>query len=292
MRINYRVNDPIYEKIDIYEYFTVYNLTDYGSIYDHWEVGVDETLPQSDENLFFMIEHGYDDAFGHWVYESAVFLECFKLLKGQYPTIKLCFRRPKTYKSLFCKLFEITENDIIYDLPKQNKCFLPPYTTNLGVYQKDIDIQRSTKYYKTFFTFFKELTLPDLPKNKYVIMPRQTKENFKPNNRDRPLVNIISHFKNNNIPFYLLNTDEITDIKDQIQIVRSAENIILTDGSPCAVNGMFCSNKNIHVIENFTIGHERDYINVKIVFKFIREFNNNQIIYYANESDFLNRMKL
>ena len=44
---------------------------------------------------------------------------------------------------------------------------------------------------------------------------------------------------------YVLHTDTITDIKDQINLILRAKNIIVTDGSPYLINSLISLNANI-----------------------------------------------
>ena len=77
-------------------------------------------------------------------------------------------------------------------------------------------------------------------------MPRQTKENFKGNDHNTPLAYVTEYASH--IPdSIILNTDTINELKTQINVLRESKIIVITDGSPLLVNGMFCYDKDIFV---------------------------------------------
>ena len=78
-------------------------------------------------NMFFLFESCMHAAFGHWIYESAIYLTYFSKLKSKYPELHIVVNKnPKrTYKTLFFKALGIDENDIYWLDNKEINPFPP-----------------------------------------------------------------------------------------------------------------------------------------------------------------------
>ena len=97
--------------------------------------------------------------------------------------------------------------------------------------------------------------------------------------------------KDKNINHYILNTDTITDLKDQIDLIEKSENIIINDGSALLINGLFAKNSNIYVCERLvTQGQSNIYPPMKNIINSIQNINNNKIIYFPTEHDCIQRI--
>jgi hypothetical protein len=262
----------------VYKLFTIENITGY-DIFDYHtlRITVDSSACET-RSYYFVIDTMFHDTFSHWVYESAIYLPIFKTLKTQYKNLKILLKEKKAYKTLFLNYFQIDPADITYELDPNNFCIFPSPITGL-ISQAPI-----TENYKVIFTRFVQIfhSYEFKQTRDYVFLPRQTKENYA--NDDRVYdVNFIYQFletKNK----YILNTEFITDLKDQIEHVRSAPKVILTDGSAFLVNNMFCKNQTIHIIiDDLTQNQKRYYPKIKYVIEFISAFNNNVIKYIKTD---------
>jgi hypothetical protein len=98
-----------------------------------------------------------------------------------------------------------------------------------------------------FCTQFSSSVIPDVD---FVIMPRQTKENYKPNDRPCPITPFLDVFKKSSRTCRIVDTDNITGLQQQIDLVNSGRTIILTDGSPANVNGILAYGKTIYVVRD------------------------------------------
>ena len=79
-------------------------------------------------------------------------------------------------------------------------------------------------------------------------MPRQTKENYAGNDRHyntQDISNKITRIQNSMV----LNTDEVTSLQEQIDMVNSSKNIIVTGGSAYFFNGIISNNANLIVLD-------------------------------------------
>lgn len=230
--------------------------------YDTFTIEYNQVDNES-ETTYLAIDTHAHDAFAHWVYESAIYL----------PTLNILYlSSPRKYKELFCKFFGITK--VVYELPLVNTCIKPILHS--------LNIQTCDQEYKDLVdNLFVKFNFTYEPKYEYVIMPRQTKENYKGNDRKVDLAKIIAYLPD----AYILNTDLIEDLHEQIKIVNSGKTIILTDGSPFLVNGMFINDRNIIVIQNFTIEQASSYPKIKYIIDKISK--KNRITYFYNEDHYL-----
>lgn len=179
------------------------------------------------------IDSPYHDAFGHWVFESAIFLPGIRA-DGK----KVALSTKKQYKLLFCKHLGFTEDDIEYTTTPRS------YTITL------MDNPIPPEYpglLRSFFTHFSSDVVPDVD---FVLLPRQKKENYAANDRACRLTPFLNVFRNSGRSYRVVNTDEITNLQTQIDLVNSGRTVIVTDGSPANVNGMFCSGKTIYVVRD------------------------------------------
>ena len=93
--------------IDIapYQLVRIPNVTTYtlcGTTFNIWIVQTDSTLSDiSSTNVYFVIDLYFDEAFSHWVYESAIYLPLFCMLKVTYPTLKLVLKTKKEFQTPF-----------------------------------------------------------------------------------------------------------------------------------------------------------------------------------------------
>jgi hypothetical protein len=244
--------------LDSYKLFTVQQVLKYSyENFNSWNI---EVSNGTIENYYFIIDTQYDEAFGHWIFESAIYLPIFKELQKLYPKIKLVLKTKKTFKTLFCSFFEI---EPVYTLQSQNLCIFPTPLSALN----DKHITDEWKQYVCNFRklFQKESAI----RYENIVMPRQVKENFIHNDRQYNFESLIKQLQP-----YILNTDQITELKDQMSIIQSGKNIYLSEGSPFLVNGLFCKNKNIFIVyPRITLHQEHEYIKMKFIFDLHREFN-------------------
>lgn len=225
-------------------------------------------------SYYFAIDLLYNEAFGHWVYESAIYLPLFNALKSSYPNIKLLLKTHKTFKLLFTDFLGIPVSDVIYDtdINPANICIFPSPISALndksitGTYKNLVD---------KFATLFANFTHIRINKNNdYVVLPRQKKENYNANDRVYDFSVIYNVLKYNKKTFNVVNTDNITHLTEQINLLRMSNNVILTDGSPFLVNIMFCRDQKVFVIDRITQKQSSEYIKINFIINHICTQNN------------------
>jgi hypothetical protein len=289
--IIYENSDSPHINIDDAIFFLVNNCQDYHFCNDtnrKWTLDTYENSKDY-ENVYLLIDTHHNEAFAHWIYESFVYLRFYHRIKQIYPSIKIVFKSKRIFKILFCKYLNISEEEMVYSIPndKPNLCVIPQPITALNY---KICNGKNIKLINNLFNHFKNETLID--NSHYLIMPRQSKESYYGNDSIMELLSVIKYFNNNKISNYVLHTDEITDINDQINILSRYKNIILVDGSALLVNGMLCRNKNLYVVGRLCTQYQSErYVKFAYLLKCIQEINNNNIFYYNTESEFCNFME-
>ena len=86
-------------------------------------------------------------------------------------------------------------------------------------------------------------------------------------------IDIINNIEN----IEILHTDAITDFKEQIEKIKKAKTIIVTDGSPYLLNGLFAYNSNIIVLGDMVKAQCTFQIKSKFYNELIKSKNNNVI---------------
>jgi hypothetical protein len=269
---------------DIYKIFIIENVIHYSLIdFNTYEIEVCEKKEDLQE-YYFVIDLTFHDAFAHWVYESAIYLPIFSKLKKIYPTLKIVLKEKKQFKLLFLKFFDIMEIDIMYDADIQpnNVCLFPSPISALN----DNNI---TDNYKQiilkFITMFSQSSVIQ-PTYDYIILPRQSKENYKHNDRlynMNVLYDAVSSITNN---YTILHTDIIKDLQDQIKAIQPASNVILTDGSPFLVNNLFCNNQKILILDTVTQYQSSFLFKQQYIIDTICRSNNNTYTYCPTHSSY------
>ena len=249
-----------------------------------WIVHVDASAADSSfAPVYLIIDHYSSDAFAHWVYESAIYLAMYPTLKSMYPSLKLVLSAKKNFKSLFCDYLKIPETDILYTIPEgANYCLFPSPISNLS-YKEPPSVLHDT-YYERFFKLLDDCPIVDKEPVDYLIMPRQSKENYTGNERTIEFEAIYNYFKLHPTKSHrILHTDTITDLVDQINELRSAKVIICHDGSALLVNGMFIKNKTILPIHIITPYQSSVYPSLRALLMYITERNDNDLHYLATD---------
>jgi hypothetical protein len=287
------INNIEYLNDDIYEYIKIYNCKNYKlctNTCNDWLVDIEINPHNIDTSYYFIIDTE-DEALAHWVFECLIHINLFHILKKKYKNIKLFLKKYKNYKKIFLELFNINSDDIIYNIDNFNNVVFIPKPTALN-YKGNNDLHY--KLIDNLFSYFSNININNDSYFNYTIMPRQKIENSRANDVYISYENLKTIFnKYYKYKYTILNTDMINNLIDQINIVSNSDNIIITDGSPFLVNGLFCKNKNIHLCGRLCT--EKDalfYPGIKKIIDNIKYKNNNNVISYINEMDFISKNML
>ena len=165
------------------------------------------------------------------------------------------------------------------DSESNNVCIFPSPISALN--DNSLFSDRYTRIVDRFIDIFHNyVTVAMLePRYEYIVLPRQVLENYVCNDRTYNLDFIYEMIRAECKSYCILNTDGIRDLADQISVVRSSPNVVVTDGSPFLVNNMFCRNQNIYVVDTMTVGQSALHVKLKYVRDRVSVINNNNIQY-------------
>jgi hypothetical protein len=248
-------------------------------------VQINEVPSTENNDEYFIIDTLYNEAVSHWVYESSIYLEAFNYLYKINNNIKLHLKTMKNYKKIICNYFGISENCIVYDIDssKPNTCYFPKYSKSTNMHLVDTNyIMNIDKLYESF----NKNTISSQKSVDICLLPRQSKENYVTNDRIIS-VNLLIDYLNNSkkYSFDILESDRIDRFIDQIERVKAASIIILSDGAALSINGIFCKDKKILVIGNFSLDQEKHHPRGKFIATKIRE--QNEVFYFDNQEGVL-----
>ena len=257
-----------------------------------WEVAIIESPGPCPETTvpsphIFVLDTLYSEAFGHWVFESAVYLQSFHALKAVHPGVKLQCNCPKRFKTLFLDYFGIAAEDVMYN--EAYDCDRPDNTCKAGstyifpVPMTSVSERLITERYKVAVTALFR-AFQDLPGEQVLeglIMPRGTVENFASNDRSQPLLTVLEAAQGRVAAgtWAVLHTDTITDVRDQVTAVRSAGSVVLTDGSSMFVNGMFARGQTLYVLGNVTPWQVNHFVKLAFIQNCIERMNGNTVVH-------------
>ena len=216
-----------------------------------WDIEYSELCTQDSKQVYFYVEQNFSEAFMHWMYESALHLVLFKKLQVAYPNIQIICPVLKRFKRIVFTALNISNDCIVDKINNTNNRVIFPRAISMADHS-------NIPLFKAYINRFKrELTLTLTPKQKDIdvlFIPRGSRDNFAANDRTIPiqpeLIRYLNYFKNTRICYADTEFDNFTD---QIEYIRRASVILLTDGSSHGVNSYFAENSKIIVIGD--LGH-------------------------------------
>jgi hypothetical protein len=182
------------------------------------------------------------------------------------------------YKKLFYDYFDICETDIVYQLETFNLCLFPKPISSLHV-NSNIDLWKEQVDYLFNILngevngYEKDISL--------LMMPRQRKENYKNNDRCYDTLDLENFIQKSGV---LLHTDEILVLREQIAPLHRSKNVILTGGSPYFVNGLFCQDTNLVVLDDFMVPQIKAFIKLRYIHDKIGEKNKVYMVQNKNNT--------
>lgn len=260
-------NAYILYTLNTYKYYMINNVDSYSYLnFNTWNIKINSSQDVYMDSIFLCIDTEYNDTFGHWVTESAIYLPFFQDLKLQYPNIKIHLQNKKKYKLLFTRKFNISDNDIVYELPQVNTCIFPLPITSLN------NNSLSNDYISYFNTLYNRVNLDNTKNIHILVMPRGTLENYVNNNRfvnTSHIEECITRMQNTKI----LYTDILETLDEQLQIVSSSKYIIVNDGAAFFINGFFTNNSIIIVLGDNVCKQAQSFQKVKFILDRIKKTN-------------------
>ncbi len=229
------------------------------------------------------------DAFAHWVFESAIFLPLYIELCQKFPSLDIVLWQlnDRKFRNLFYKYFGIKKifTGPLSSATSTSVLLCPPINTLNSLKHKTEALSTfGSKIFNTFVEIFHEhVSFNGSIRNKILVMPRQSRENYRPNDRGYDFSGLIKHVLLMD-EVQILETDRIEDLEEQINFIMNSKTIILCDGSSFLVNGLlFCMDKNIIVVDNITVGQSEKFVQTKNLVDIIQK--NNKVIRISSPSE-------
>jgi hypothetical protein len=239
-------------------------------------------------STLFLFETCFDSAFSHWIYESAIYLQYFFELKSKYPELKILVKKnpKKSYKKIFFAALNIHEKDIYWlENEEINDC--KTVYTNIPInnvcintkphYMNTVQLKNNT-IFKNLIMNFRNTIMDNLnikyPEEKtieHLFFPRCKKENYASNDRILNYEKVYELLKGKQyIEYYTVDKN---NLKEQIELLVSSQNIFLDWGASFIVNSLFCKNSTIYITDS--IDAHKNYQ----PFPTLMEINENKLIY-------------
>jgi hypothetical protein len=239
-------------------YILMENLRDYNyplCVADlHTEIYEDDSGASGDGALFkpektyyWIIDSAGEFALAHWIYESFIFIHILIGLKELNEGIKIMTKNPKKYvKSMLC--FFGIKNEVVNQIDNYNNyCYFPKvYSMNTS---QNIEPDEYYNLYLNLYIAYIQRNTPIIQSIKTVFLPRNTIDNYEPNDRIIENTEKIKEIVIENGGM-VLDTYALNNIKYQFSIINNAEIVILDYGSSVFFNCIFLKNKKIYIIDN------------------------------------------
>ena len=231
------------------------NVKSYTLIEDLWQITFNniEDHPEKEIQPYFIMSREYiSDAFFHWVFEDCIYIEEYYKLKNEIPNLKIHIGNNRDFKRIFLKYLQVNPEDIVCNLEPINICYFPDtlHINSITKCKKYFD--RTNNILDKYISYFAPQKKEDIQKTIPILyLPRQNKENFIGSNRyyiTQEIEKLILLLDDRN---KILNTDTITDLNDQINMIRSSYLIFVTDGSAALVNSSFAYNSHVIILGNY-----------------------------------------
>ena len=231
-----------------------------------------DQLPQTEEkiklsqtkNLYCVVDTPASNNFGHFFWESMVFLKSLKRLRAKFPSIVFLIKETKKFKKKFFEHYDLQFATTISN--SDNYVGFLPLITSL------VTNKYSTQYAKLIDQFHYELH-SDSPSyfekdTDIVFFPRHNSvDNYKYEGQDRSLdTSQLINFLNQNHQTSVFNTENSESWAEEFRAMQSSKFIICHDGSSGAV-AAFCARGSIiiNLSHNITLPSLRAYDKVRYI---------------------------
>lgn len=242
-----------------------------------------ENLRSTSSQIYIAVDTVHHDAFGHWFFESAIWLPKLKVILDAHPSSKIYSMGSRGYKTQILEYFGISPDRVVTEFSeKNNVCLFVNPCTAIN------DLTEHDKFKEMLVEFSKQFHHTTVAKKiDYLLMPRQKKGNYKANDREVDTDDLESYLSS--IPqSRIFNTDISPTFADQIEAVQTSKHILVTDGSASSVNGFLAKNSVIFVLGDALIPNQRQIqAKVRIICEFIE--HNNAVMFINSPGNIFTR---
>lgn len=213
------------------------------------------SLSGTGDLIYIILDTQFHEAFGHWFFESAIWIPKIKNILDKYPNSKIHLKEIKGYKKQILEFFNISLDRVTTKIEDQhNACVFVNPCTAIN------ELTEHGKFKSMLQDFSQEFQMGITNKSiSFLLMPRQKKDNYVSNDREvgsDDLEIYLSTIPNSKI----FNTDLSSAFSDQIQTVQGSKYILVTDGSPYLVNAFIARNSVIIVLGDNLVPVQRKTI--------------------------------
>lgn len=242
-----------------------------------------ESLSNESRQVYIILDTQFHDAFGHWFFESAIWIPKIKNILEAAPSIKIHLKQIKGYKTQILEFFNITSDRLTTNIDqKENVCiFFDPCTALNSLTEHNKFKSMLNDFAREFHTKHQKKSIS------YLLMPRQKKDNYISNDRRVESSDLESYLMD--IPnSCIFNTDISPSFGDQVNTIQNSKYIMVTDGSPFSVNAFIAQNSVVIVLGDSLVPEQRKSIEkINIICEFIERHN--AVTYVHNPENIFTR---
>jgi hypothetical protein len=276
------------------QFVVIKNMVSYQHLnFNRWRVEVSPNsklyddlvaLNSADAQIYIVIDTKFHDAFGHWFFECAIWIEKIKFILDKYPDAKILLASKKGFKIQILDFYGISPSQTATEIEVKNyTVFLRPCTALNDL----VDHEYFSNLLNDFSIKFNELAKATNFSNDILLMPRQKVENFVFNDRQidtSDLEILIAELENS----LIFNTDYSPNFLHQIKEIQSSKIILLVDGSAFLVNGFLARNSVIIVLGDNLVPEQRKiYSKKQLICNHIER--NNAVMYINSPNNVFSR---
>jgi hypothetical protein len=225
----------------------------------------------NEKTHYWIIDSAGEFALAHWIYEAFIFIPILielnkyaanaaKAAKAAKADIKIMTKNPKKYVKSMLRFFGI-KNEVVGKIDNYNNyCYFPKvYSMNTS---QHIETDEYYNLYLNLYISYIQRNVPSIESINLVFLPRNTIDNYEPNDRIIANTDKIKEIVIEN-GGTVLDTYALNNIKYQFAIINNADILILDYGSSVFLNCIFLKNKKIYIIDNLNQAqqHHRFSIN-------------------------------
>lgn len=217
------------------------------------------------EEYYFFMDCPGEDAFGHWFFECFIFYPFLLEKLAMHPSLKILTSNTKRYCKNFLNLIGVSSPIVHTVTSHRNVVFFPPIVSlnkpNMGI------IREYTELYVNSIK-----ASPCTPV-KLLYLPRNTKENYVVNDITDPYIHDLSEIvimKGGSV----LDTYSLNNMKVQMDLVHSADVLVVHRGSAFHVNCITLRDKKIIILDSpVSVNQERDFDSIRYIHEYIKSRN-------------------
>ena len=236
--------------------------------------------------IYIAIDTKFHDSFGHWFFESAIWIPRVKFFLYKFPSAKLHLKECKGYKTQILNYFGISEDRVVTKiLERNNLCIFTNPCTSLN------DSRENKKFKELLCDFSNAFHKRNVVKSiDCLLMPRQKKGNYISNDRQVNTDDLELYLKT--IPnTEIFNAENYPEFSEQVSKVQTSKYLVVTDGSAFTVNAFLAKNSVVFVLGDKLVPNQRHLQEkMRIICEFIE--HNNAVMYIHSDNNIFTRQFL